>query len=143
MNRRGTTLGELLVVIAILAILCAILTKGTGCGCGEGYSEGDRTGTIVKCSYKGLMSSTKSWEVDMNLGGMVPSGEKGGGFVANVWHFTVEDEEVLKKVQEAQKNQRPVTIHYVEWLSKPGCRSETGYFAKSCEYVDPPKPEKK
>ena len=141
--QRGITLIEVILIIVIVGILAALLLPMGGClmGCGEGYSEGERTGIIVKCSRKGVFSSTKSWEAEMNLGGITSDGN--GGFVGNIWRFTVEDEEVLKVVQDATRSQKPVTIRYTQWMCRPGCRSETGYFAKEIHYVEPPKAEKK
>lgn len=133
--KHDRTFTEALAVFVIAGICCALIFgRGAGCGCGEGYSEGERTGVVTKCSYKGLMSSTKSWEAEMNLGGLASGAD--GKLMANIWEFTVADEEVLKKVQEAVKNQKPITIKYTEWLSRPGCRSSTGYFATEATYVE-------
>ena len=138
---RGCTLGELLVVMAIVGSLAALLSPIVGScgGCGEGYSDGDRTGIVVKLSRKGIWDSTKSWEAEMNMGGVTSDGE--GGVIGNVWKFTVEDEAVLKKVQEAQRTQKKVTIHYTQWRVKPSTRSDTGYFATDVTFHGPPKIE--
>ena len=139
---RGFTLIELLIIIVIIGILSSLLLPLIGCpsGCNENYSDGERTGVIVKCSRKGVFSSTKSWEAEMNLGGITSNGN--GGFAATVWKFTIEDEDVLKVVQEATRNQKLVTIKYSQWMCKPGCRSETPYFAKEIHYVEQFKAEK-
>ncbi len=140
---RGVTLVETLIVIVIVSLFAALLLPLIGCpaGCDEGYSEGERIGTVVKCSRKGTFSSTKSWEAEMNLGGIRSDGS--GGALANVWKFTVEDDEVLRTVQEALRSQRPVIIKYTQWRVRPGCRSESGYLAREIQYFEPSKVEKK
>jgi len=110
-------------------------------GCGEGYGSGERVGLVVKCSYKGMFSSTKSWEAEMNLGGLTTGSD--GRVMANVWKFTVEDDEMVKKVQDAMKRQVPVTVKYTEWLCRPGCRSDTGYFVTDVEIHEPAKEKSK
>lgn len=139
--RRGFTLIELIIVVVILFIIAAILlpATGCGCGCGEGYSDGDRTGIIVKLSHKGMFESTKSWEAEMNMGGMTT--DEQGTAVPSVWKFTIEDPEVLKKIQEAQRTQKKVTVHYTQWRVKPSTRSETGYFATDVIFHEPLKAE--
>lgn len=139
--RRGITLIEVIIILVIVFILAALLSPliGSCGGCGEGYSEGDRTGVVVKLSRKGIWDSTKSWEAEMNMGGV--SVDDQGSAVANVWKFTIEDEAILKKVQEAQRTQKKVTIHYTQWRVKPSTRSETGYFATEVIFHDPPKIE--
>lgn len=139
--RRGFTLIEILIVIVIVSLLAALLlpATGCGCGCGEGYSEGDRTGVVVKLSRKGIWDSTKSWEAEMNMGGI--STDDQGNFGANVWKFTIEDNAVLEKIREAQKTQKKVTVHYTQWRVAPRTRSETGYFATEVTFHEPPKIE--
>lgn len=92
-----------------------ILAALPGCtGCGDGYSEGDRTGTISKLSRKGI--TFKSWEGEMVLGG-VRAGENGSA-VANVWRFHVPDH-LAAKVQAAQTKGAAVTLHYRQWMVPP------------------------
>lgn len=90
-----------------------------GCGgCGANYSEGDRTGVITKFSKKGL--SVKSWEGEMNLGGLrtVHDDKGNASAVANVWAFHASDD-MAPKIQEAMKKGAPVTLHYHQWFMGP------------------------
>src|SRR5437660_1358865 len=52
------------------------------------YSEGSRTGMLLKFSHKGYVF--KTWEGELNLGGMT---EAGGAMLNNIWTFSVRDEE--------------------------------------------------
>lgn len=95
------------------------------------YSEGERTGVLIKFSHKGV--ACKTWEGDVNLGGMV-SGENGA--VPNVWSFSVDSEhpEDLRWVpilQDAASTGKRVRIGYHQELATGPCRSETSYFVKS------------
>lgn len=94
------------VVFVVLPVNCAI-------GFDRGYSEGERTGVVVKFSRKGLL--IKSWEGTMNLGGM--SG--GSNTVPNTWDFTVTDHRFISEIQSALESGRPVTIKYIQWLLSP------------------------
>lgn len=107
------TVVELIIVAAILLIAGTFL-GGVGCscvGCYSHYSSGERTGTIVKFSQKGLYF--KSWEGQMHLG----VGQAALG--AAVWDFSVRDEAIVEKVQAALDAGKPVTVHYHQWMAKP------------------------
>ena len=88
-------------------------------GCGT-YSEGERSGELVKFSKKGLVC--KTWEGQMNTGG-VSNG------AANTWEFTVEDEGVAKILQ--NKLGQKIDVNYKQEVMTGPCRSETNYFVKS------------
>lgn len=103
--------------------LCVLFSLAA---CGRGYSDGDRTGTVVKFSRKGLLC--KSWEGEMNLGGIV-SGVDGTSAV-NVWHFTVADEALVPSFQSAMASGKRVMVHYQEWAAGPVC-NESAYEATS------------
>lgn len=80
--------------------------------CGRGYSDGTRTGMRYKFSRKGI--AMKSWEGEMNLGGITSSDT---GLAANTWAFTVTDDAVATKIERLE-GQR-VTVHYVQWFINP------------------------
>ena len=77
-----------------------------GCaGCGEHYSEGMRTGVLVKFSQKGVI--WKSWEGQLNLGSVVPT----------VWEFSVTDPAVAEHL--GKNVGKTFTIQYHQWAMGP------------------------
>lgn len=139
---KQTTLIEILFMLAICSTLLLLIFGNLGCpvGCGSGYSEGERTGIVTKISYKGIVS--KTWEGEMNMGGMTSDF---GKTQVNVWNFTVKekDEELLKKIQEAQKTQKAITLTYSEWLIRPSFQTDSGCFITEAEFVKETKKEGK
>lgn len=119
-----------------LVIGCAVLFGGCGVvsagGCGEGYSDGERVGTITKFSHKGLV--VKSWEGEMFLGGIRQTGD---GVQANVWAFHVSDS-LAPKVTEATNKGGTVKIRYRQWALKP-FGQDSPYDVVSIEPVEAPK----
>lgn len=111
----------------ITAIVAALALTIAGCmtGCGEGYSDGTRTGTITKFSRKGLI--WKSYEGEMNLGGMRSERDANGNasMVPNVWEFHAAGG-MVARVAEAQASGRPVSIAYRQWVWSPITQS-AGY----------------
>ena len=134
-TNRGVTLLEVIYTIMIVGICLALCfgTRGCPVGCNDSYSEGERVGVVTKISHKGWQN--KTWEGEMNLGGMVSNSQ--GHLETNVWHFTIpdEDETSLKLLQEAQRTQKPVIVKYKEWMIRPGCQTDSGYMVQSAEYV--------
>lgn len=92
-----------------------------------GYSEGERAGIVTKVSRKGVI--WKTWECEMNLGGMLNKGDD-GGMVSNIWSFTVQDDEVLKKVQELQRSGKRATLRYTQWFLPPMPQTSSGYMVE-------------
>ncbi len=88
--------------------------------CGRGYSEGERVGTLTKFSRKGLI--IKSWEGELNMGG---TRQSDNGVVPTTWRFTVVDDGVAKKVQDAMNSNKQVKCKYTQWLvSSPSMDSD-------------------
>lgn len=84
-------------------------------GCGSGYSEGTRTGVVVKLSNKGLVA--KSWEGEMNLGSTLVDGN--GVAVPSVWSFSIKDDTIAKEIENSSRAGKRVTLHYNQWLIRP------------------------
>lgn len=95
--------------------------------CGRGYSEGERSGTIVKFSYKGLF--WKSHEGQLALGAMTQDG------APSLWEFHVDDPAVVSKIEQAQRDGSRVSLHYVQWAISP-CTQDSDYDVVSVEKSD-------
>lgn len=114
----------------LLLILPILLT-----GCFD-YSDGERSGTVIKLSRKGVFC--KTWEGEMYLGGLKKKtssdsdGNTSVSMVANTWQFTIEDESLIPAIQKAMDSGERVTIKYQQELIT-FCRSDSegSYFAKS------------
>lgn len=121
----GFTLIELLISISIIGILLIVLSPAIGkvIGFGTVYSEGERTGVIVKLSKKGYV--WKTWEGEMNLGGMSVNG--GGTAIPNRWRFSIIDDAVANQGMDLAKNAERVTIIYKEVLKSALWQGETDY----------------
>lgn len=117
------------------AIAFLIILSSSFVGCGEGYSHGDRVGTITKFSNKGLFC--KTWEGEMNLGGFRTKTNADGktSVAANIWQFTVTKPELVSQVQEAMDSGKTVRIHYDQWLMTGPCQSESDYFVESVKVL--------
>jgi hypothetical protein len=100
-----------------MCLLIMFVFAGSSCvgGCDRGYSEGVRSGQVIKFSRKGV--AYKSYEGSLNLGGM--SKDSDGSLTPNTWEFTVIDPAVVKQVSEAQESGQHVSLHYVQWLVSP------------------------
>lgn len=107
-------------VIAVVAVgVFGALGRGCCVGCGEGYSDGERTGIVSKFSRKGLVY--KSWEGELNCGGLrqqTAADGKSVETVANVWAFHASDREAAR-LQEVMRRGEAVTIRYRQWFHSP------------------------
>ena len=101
------------------------------------YSDGDRTGSLVKFSRKGMIC--KTWEGQLNLGGMTTN--HNDGVVANVWNFTIDpenqqDQQWISILNNALRAGKRVTITYNQEGFVGPCRADTQYFVKKVEVVE-------
>lgn len=108
-----------LLLVAILAFSTLTLT-----GCGQ-YSDGEREGTLIKFSNKGLFS--KTWEGTLNLGGTKSvSDGKSMSTVANTWDFTVSDLKIVEQLKNKVGEQ--VDVHYNQEVIVAPWRGDTDSF---------------
>jgi hypothetical protein len=82
------------------------------------YSDGDRSGILQKFSRKGWICKTYEGELAMSYA---------PGLAPTVWDFSVRDEAVAAKVNEALG--KKVILHYTEHRGVPtDCFGETQYY---------------
>lgn len=92
-------------------LLAAMAVAVLVAACGQGYSEGERIGTISKFSRKGLIF--KSWEGEMVLGGVIET-EK--GVTANIFRFSVVDPAVVDKIKAINAKGSRARLVYTQWI---------------------------
>ncbi len=83
------------------------------------YSEGTRTGKVIKISRKGYIF--KTWEGELSQGLVV----------SDKFSFTVKDKEVIKKIQEYEGKDN-VKLYYDERYTKFFWQGDTNYFITKC-----------
>lgn len=80
-------------------------------GLGRGYSKGSRVGNITKLSNKGFI--IKSNEGEMLIGG------KNLSTAGMLFRFSIMDEEIKNKVEDALGSSALVRLHYEQFLISP------------------------
>lgn len=91
------------------------------------YSDGLKVGTLTKVTKKGVIF--KTYEGQMNLGGMVSDGD--GGMVANVFNFSITDEKIFNKLKESQGKR--VKLKYLQYLKVPINVGSTSYIIQEVQ----------
>ncbi|MGB0429013.1 MAG: 6-phosphogluconate dehydrogenase [Bacteroidia bacterium] len=118
-------------ITAIIVFLVALL--GFSLAYNLNFSDGFRSGTVVKLSKKGTMFKTYEGQL---LSGGLATGE-GGDIASNLWDFSVEkgDTAVLKAIEAAVDGSYRVKLRYNEKYFKFFWRGETKYFVYKVEQV--------
>jgi hypothetical protein len=93
------------------------------------YSEGTRTGYLIKISRKGVL--LKTFEGQLNLGGFQQPGQP--AVMGNIWEFSVRDRAVFEKLQQVEGKQ--VTLFYKEKIRAMPWQGDTNYFVYAVEPV--------
>lgn len=97
------------------------------------YSDGERAGTVSTFSRRGYVF--KTYEGVLNVGGF--SGET-GSLTPQYFSFSVEDDSVATKINDAIRTGKRVTLHYEEKLVRLPWNGETKYFVTEVELIDNP-----
>ncbi|MCB0509932.1 MAG: hypothetical protein H6579_10560 [Chitinophagales bacterium] len=92
------------------------------------YSEGVRSGVLMKISKRGYIFKTH--EGQLNIGGFDQTNDVG---VSNVWEFSVTDELVLEQLEDAMDHSQRVKLYYKEKYIKLPWRGDTKYFVYDVE----------
>jgi hypothetical protein len=110
-------------------ILAAIVAATTLTGCLK-TGDGEKIGMVTKLAKQGVMCPTYEGEI-------VRGGLNGGSGVNGAsFHFTVESEDMAKKVKEAMEGQKEVKITYSSEFATL-CRSDSGnHFLTSIDVIE-------
>lgn len=126
MKRNGFTSVELMIVVAIVGIFLSIAFPNFRfMTILPHYSSGTRTGVVVKISQRGF--HWKTWEAEMNVGGMSSDGN--GMAVPVVWKFSVKDQSVIDAILRASEKGSRVTVKYDQAFIRKFTEGATEYLA--------------
>ena len=97
------------------------------------YSEGVRSGMVVKISKKGFIFKTYEGQLNLQTFGA----NKSPNLVSESFEFSVagDREDVVKTLEEASLSGERVSLKYVERLVKFPWRGETKYFVTEVERI--------
>jgi len=153
--RKGFTVIELIVVVIILLVLGTIILSTVGKpgrlvgGINSNYSNGTRVGKVIKFGEKtNFYGGYKSWEgaLQMSEFGLQSQNQVNSTVSGNVWEFSIPEKEATKELTDkillALKEQRPISLTYYQYWSRPATIS-TEYVITAAEFPeDARKPEK-
>lgn len=110
--------------ILLTAAIAAASLSLTAC---SPYSEGARTGTVTKISYKGYVC--KSYEGELLMGGLRNTTDSDGkaGVAANIFLYSVKDESIVEDLKRAAETGARVTLAYEQFALPEICGRKTGY----------------
>ncbi len=91
------------------------------------YSEGTRSGNLIKISKKGVVF--KSFEGQLNLGGI----NMAEGLEGNIWSFTVLDEKLINSVTPFEG--KKVKVYYRERYKTMPWQGDTNYIVTKIEEI--------
>ena len=94
------------------------------------YSEGARTGFVVKISKKGVIFKTNEGELNFGFPQVSTSAAAGS---QNIWYFSVPSSEVAHQIQEAAETGKKVTLFYQQKYKQLFFRGDTEYLVYKIE----------
>jgi len=112
-----------------MMLLVAIAISLSGC---KDTGTGEKIGVLTKVAQQGVFC--KTYEAEMIRGGF----NGGTGANGSAFHFTIENEETAKKLEEAMVAQKEIHIHYRSEFAT-FCRSDSdgNHFLTSFEVIEP------
>ncbi len=90
------------------------------------FSEGTRTGQLIKISKKGYVF--KTYEGQLNLGGIEGGPE---GMMGTIWNFSMKKEDMYHKLEELEG--KKVMLRYKEINKSMPWQGDTNYFVYEVE----------
>lgn len=122
-GRRTSSGGGLKALFVIGAALSSCTAMCGPFSLGDGYSDGDRTGTISKFSHKGIFN--KSYEGELAMDNFKAVGDKGA--LSNTFAFSVTDSAIVQKIEAAQEAGVRVKLHYDQQIKHNAWATDTAY----------------
>ncbi len=109
----------LFVVLVLIAVFC-FYYWGT-------YSEGYRSGIVMKISTRGVVFKTTEGQLNMQV-----IGHSDMGTASQVWDFSVENNlvDVIEDLRQASLTGERVELYYIQRYKKFSWRGETEYFIR-------------
>jgi hypothetical protein len=97
------------------------------------YSRGERVGTLMKLSEKGIVFKTLEGQLNIEAFGAVRS----QNFVSQTFEFSVENkrQDVIKDLKEAMSQGRRVNIKYIERYWNIPWRGDTKHFVREIDIL--------
>jgi len=97
--------------------------------CSWTYSEGTRSGNLIKVSHKGVLF--KTFEGDLNLGGV----RMIEGLEGNIWSFTILDDKLISRIKDYEGKR--VKVFYKERYKIMPWQGDTNYIVVNIEELAP------
>jgi hypothetical protein len=119
----------------LAAGLVIVVLLGIGYYIFGNYGDGDRAGTVIKLSRKGVLFKTYEGQLNMGMGIHDSSADIA---VSNVWSFSVSasDSSALKALDSALMTGKRAKLHYREKFVLVPWRGETKYQVYKVEVSD-------
>lgn len=117
------------VYTGLMAVVLTAMLVLANTGLLPNYSTGSRIGVVDKISEKGIIN--KSFEGEMKMVGMSANAE--GQLVQNVFAFSVRDKAIAEKIEAAAAQNKPIKLHYSQWLVNPRFKQDTKYTVTGVE----------
>jgi len=112
----------LLVALLLLACLLAFWQWGV-------YEEGIKAGKVLSVSQKGYIFKTYEGKLNLETFGAL----KGTSPIAESFDFSVEDDEVVKQLQEVALSGERVNLHFIKRYVRFPWRGDTNVFIEKVE----------
>ena len=126
MQKGKKVLSTILVLLVLIGIgTFSFLYFGT-------YSEGVRSGVIMKVSKRGVVFKTYEGQLNMEGFGAVDTDNQ----FSEVWEFSIEKShsEIIEKLEKAALDGERVNLEYVERYSAFPWRGDTKYFVTKVDF---------
>lgn len=115
---------RLLIALSLLAVLAGVLYYIYA---SMTYSDGSRTGQLIKISEKGYVF--KTYEGQLSLGGISVEGNETN--IGSIWEFSVSNDGIYRRMQELQG--KKVKLQYEEKYEIIPWRGDTKYLITNVE----------